>query len=271
MISSESTAFSRILNWGFRRYVRRFIRKNFNAVRVSGHEQLSGLPKRPVICFINHPGWWDPMTGVLITDLLFAGRSFAAPMDAEALRSYPILERLGFFPVERDTASGVKDFLRTSRGRLGNPQTILWLTPAGKFHDIRHPAPFMNGLSHLVDSEFSGTALPMAIEYTFWNERSPELLVRFGSPVTCSAQSVERETRTLDLEHALAETQASLAELAIARNPLAFTTLSVGRAGIGGLYDLWRRLTARMRGQKFQDRHQDEPAMSSGPVHGELT
>jgi hypothetical protein len=39
-----------------------------------------------MVCFINHPGWWDPMTGVLMTDLLFPGRHrFAAPMDAEAL------------------------------------------------------------------------------------------------------------------------------------------------------------------------------------------
>jgi hypothetical protein len=35
------------------------------------------------------------------------------------------------------------------------------------------------GSSHLVDREFAGTLhCPMAIEYTFWNERSPELLVR---------------------------------------------------------------------------------------------
>lgn len=99
-------------------------------------------------------------------------------MDAESLQKYPILERLGFFPVERDTASGAKEFLRTSRELLKNSETILWLTPAGKFHDVRDPH-FMNGLSHLVDSDFPGTALPMAIEYTFWNERSPSC--SFGS------------------------------------------------------------------------------------------
>jgi len=262
---------SKILNWGFRRYVRRFVRKNFNAVRAAGSEQLAGFSEGPVVCFINHPGWWDPMTGVLITDLLFPGRRFAAPMDAEALRRYPILERLGFFAVERDTTSGAKEFLRTGRELLKNPHTILWLTPAGKFHDIRQPASFMNGLSHLVDSEFSGTALPMAIEYTFWNERSPELLVRFGSPVACPALSDERVARTLELEQALAKTQASLAELAIARDPAAFTTLATGRAGVGGLYDYWRRMIASLRGQKFQDRHCSDPVVPANSVRGEVT
>lgn len=261
---------SKILNWGFRRYVRRFVRKNFNAVRVSGLEHLAELPTAPIVCFINHPGWWDPMTGVLMTDLLFADRHFAAPMDAKALKSYPILERLGFFAVERDTASGAKDFLRTSRELLKNPQTILWLTPAGRFHDIREPAPFMNGLSHLVDSEFPGIALPMAIEYTFWNERFPELLVRFGDPVSCAALPADRDVRTCVLQTALATTQSSLAELAIARNPANFATLTMGRAGIGGLYDLWRRMIASLRGQQFQDRHRGEPLESARAIKGEL-
>jgi 1-acyl-sn-glycerol-3-phosphate acyltransferase len=246
------------------------VRKNFNAVRVTGQEQLAKLPAAPIVCFINHPGWWDPMTGVLMTDLLFPRCQFAAPMDAEALRSYPILERLGFFAVERETASGAKGFLRTSRELLKNPLTILWLTPAGKFHDIRKPAPFMNGLSHLVDSDFHGTALPMAIEYTFWNERSPELLVRLGDPIDCASLPADRDARTLVFETALATTQTSLAELAIARDPASFTTLAMGRAGIGGLYDLWRRMIAGLRGQQFQDRHRGESLAAAKAIKGEL-
>jgi 1-acyl-sn-glycerol-3-phosphate acyltransferase len=261
---------SKILNWGFRRYVRRFVGKNFNAVRVAGHTQLMKLPSAPIVCFINHPGWWDPMTGVLMTDLLFSGRQFSAPMDAEALKSYPILGRLGFFPIERDSASGVRGFLRTSRALLKNPQTILWLTPAGKFHDIRQPAPFMNGLSYMVDSEFQGIALPMAIEYTFWYERFPELLVRFGAPVDCATLPADRDARTLVFEKALATTQKSLAELAIARDPASFTIVVMGRAGVGGLYDFWRRMIAGLRGQQFQDRHRGEPLVSANAVEGEL-
>jgi 1-acyl-sn-glycerol-3-phosphate acyltransferase len=262
---------SKILNWGFRRYVRRFVRKNFNAVRVQGQEQVAELMDGPVVCFANHPGWWDPMTAVLMTDRLFPGRSFAAPIDAEALRRYPILERLGFFSVERDTASGAREFLRMSRLRLKNPQTILWLTPSGKFQDVRQPSEFMSGLGHLLNSEFSGAALPMAIEYTFWNERSPELLVRFGSPVSLSTLPVERDARTHELVRALATTQASLAQHAIARDSASFTTLAVGRAGIGGFYDFGRRIIANLRGQRFVARHSQEDLVSAKPVNGEST
>ncbi len=262
---------SNVLNWGFRRYVRRFVRKNFNAVRVQGADQLAQLRDGPVICFINHPGWWDPMTGVLMTDLLFPNRRFAAPMDSKALQQYPILERLGFFSVERDTSRGAKDFLRTSRTLLQDQHTILWLTPTGKFHDIRQPVSFMSGLSHLIDSHFLGSALPMAIEYTFWNERSPELLVRFGQPVQTIDLPADREARNRELEQALATTQADLAQHAIARDPDSFTTLAMGRAGIGGLYDLWRFMIAGLRGQKFVERHGNPPLASTKSLNGEVT
>jgi 1-acyl-sn-glycerol-3-phosphate acyltransferase len=265
-----STLVSNVLHWGFRRYVRRFVRKNFNAVRVVGWEPLANLPSGPVVCFANHPGWWDPMTAVLMTDLMFPSRNFTAPMDAEALQSYPVLERLGFFPVKRETSGGVKDFLRTSRELLKNPNTILWLTPAGKFHDARQPVPFLNGLSFLVDSDFHGSALPMAIEYTFWNERCPELLLRFGSPVDCVALPEDRAARTIHLEQALTATQASLAELAIARDPASFTTVALGRAGIGGVYDFWRRIIAQLQGREFRDRHSSGKLVSSKLINGEM-
>jgi 1-acyl-sn-glycerol-3-phosphate acyltransferase len=261
---------SRILNWGFRRYVRRFVRKNFNAVRISGLEHLVQLANSPIVCFANHPGWWDPMTAVLLTDLLLPDYRFAAPMDSQALRSYPILERLGFFSVQRDTAVGAKEFLKTSRQLLENQQTILWLTPTGKFHDVRQPVPFMKGLSHLINSEFRGAALPMAIEYTFWNERYPELMVRFDSPINNTSLPMDRDARTHELETSLWKAQASLAELAMSRDPSCFTTLALGRAGVGGGYDLWRRAIAKLRGQKFHQRHGMEMGEPEKIVRGGL-
>jgi hypothetical protein len=71
-------------------------------------------------------------------------------------------------------------------------------------------------------------------------------------------------------ETALATTQTSLAELAIARDPASFTTLAMGRAGIGGLYDLWRRMIAGLRGQQFQDRHRGESLAAAKAIKGEL-
>jgi len=248
--------------------VRRFVRRNFNAVRIAGHCHVEHIPAGPVICFINHPGWWDPMTAVLLTGHFLPGHQFAAPMDADALKSYPILERLGFFPVAKDSGTGTKEFLRTSRELLRSPETALWITPTGKFHDVRQAEKFLHGLGHIADRDFSGTLLSAAIEYTFWSERFPELLVEFSEPVDCRDLPADRDDRTRILENVLAKTQESLARRAIARDAAAFMTLSEGRSGIGGFYDFWRRLTAWALGNSFRSRHAAEQSPSAGVSTG---
>lgn len=248
---------SRILVRGFQRYVRRFVSSSFNAVRVSGLEYAAALPHGSVVFFVNHPGWWDPMTAVLLTDLLPGKRRFAAPMDADALRRYPVLEKLGFFPVARNSAAGAREFLRESRRVLADRNTALWITPAGRFHDVREHAAFQPGLSHLVDRDFDGSVLPAAFEYVFWNERRPEMLVRFGAPINCRQLPEDRDARTGALEEELRKQQRVLAELAVARDPNAFQQVLVGRAGIGGVYDLWRRALCWLKGQSFAARHEE--------------
>ena len=249
---------SRVLNRGFRRYVRRFVKSSFNAVRVAGAEHPRGLPSGSVVVYVNHPGWWDPMAAVLFTDLLL-NRKFAAPMDAAALARYPVLERLGFFGVERDSAAGAREFLRQSRRVLAGGQVALWITPAGRFHDVRESVPFQSGLSHLVDRECGGSVLPVALEYVFWNERRPELLARFGPAIAGGALPEERGERTVFLEQRLAEQQQALAEQALERSGAGFEQLLAGSGGIGGCYDAWRRLTCWLRGGSFEARHEAEP------------
>jgi hypothetical protein len=39
------------------------------------------------------------------------------------------------------------------------------------------------------------------------------------------------------------------------RDAAQFEVLVGGRAGVGGVYDLWRRLRARLRGEAFRSEH----------------
>ena len=254
--SKPESFFSRKLNWGFRRYVRRFISRNFNAVRVANTESFQSGIRGPLICFVNHPGWWDPMTAVLVTDEFFPKRRFHAPMDAVALKKYPILEKLGFFPLDRDTNAGLKDFLRHAQKLLEDDSTIFWLTPTGRFTDIRDRAPFMGGLGHITKAEPLVSVLPVAVEYTFWNERYPELLIEFGPVLYTDTLPLDKAERSLMLEEALTRVQASLAQKAIKRSPEGFTTIALGQSGVGGMYDWLRRATAFLTGRTFQSRHE---------------
>ncbi len=129
------------------------------------------------------------------------------------------------------------------------------MTPGGKFTDVRARTVFAPGLAHIAGSVSGVALLPVAIEYVFWEERTPEALIEFGSPTVSNRGDVTKKAWQRELEDRLAATQASLAQKAIAHNPDQFDVLLDGSAGIGGWYDLMRRYRALLTGSTFNPRH----------------
>jgi hypothetical protein len=104
-------------------------------------------------------------------------------MDAAALERYAFFKRIGMFGVEQNSRRGAVQFLRIVRAILSDADHILWLTPQGRFADARErPVQFKPGIGHLGDAAERVCFLPLAVEYVFWEERLPEILVRFGPP-----------------------------------------------------------------------------------------
>jgi hypothetical protein len=136
---------------------------------------------------------------------------------------------------------------------------MLWLTPQGRFSDVRErPLRFQAGLGHLAATVEDAVFLPLAIEYVHWEERLPEVLVRFGEPVRVRrgvGRVQEAAFWTARLEHNLEQTQDVLAAESQRREPGDFQVLLQGRAGVGGSYDGWRRARAWFRGEAFRPEH----------------
>jgi 1-acyl-sn-glycerol-3-phosphate acyltransferase len=244
------------LSW-FRWYSVRYVRRHFHALRLSRECRPDVPPGVPLVVYLNHAAWWDPLVGLILAKRLFADRATYAPIEGKALGRYRFMERLGLFGIDPDTRRGARRFLEVSRAILTRRDTALWMTPEGRFADPRQrPVRFRPGLAHLARSLQSGVLLPLALEYPFWEERSPEALARFGPPleIRARAQRTVRQWNTL-LEDRLRATQDALAEQAIRREPESFEILLRGRAGVGGVYDLWRRLRARLRGESFSPEH----------------
>src|SRR4029079_14178677 len=68
----------------FRRYAIRYVRKQFHAVRLSASSNAfppSGCD--PLLIVLNHPSWWDPMIGIVLSSLM-EGRDQFAAIDARA-------------------------------------------------------------------------------------------------------------------------------------------------------------------------------------------
>jgi 1-acyl-sn-glycerol-3-phosphate acyltransferase len=206
---------------------------------------------------MNHAAWFDPLVAIVLTRHFFPGRIFCGPMDAEALQRYGILRKAGLFGVEQGTARGAREFLRQSLAVLEMPNGALCLTPEGRFADVRtRPIKFQSGLGHIARRIPRATFVPMAVEYAFWEERTPELLVRFGKPIRIEDEA-ERDAPgwTSRFEQALGATLDDLAVLAKRRDAAAFETILCGRAGVGVFYDLWRRIGCAIRGERFESRH----------------
>lgn len=246
----------RMLGW-FRFYAERYLARHFHAVRLSrtGRPDLEAARGRPVIVYLNHPSWWDPLVGLVLAVRLFPGRRQLAPIESAALEKYKFFERLGFFGIEPGTARGARRFLAVAEKLLAAPDTALWVTAGGRFADPRErPVRLQAGLGHLASRLENAAVFPLALEYPFWNERFPEALARFGEPVFLSEKRAPAEWTAL-LEERLAATQDALAAEALSRDPDRFEALIGGHAGVGGIYDVWRRLRAGLRGERFRPEH----------------
>lgn len=245
----------------FTQYSTSYLRKHFHALRLS-QQPLAGLADgRALIVCLNHPSWWDPLVCLALARHVFPERSHFAPIEAAALSKYKIFERIGFFGIEPGTAAGASRFIKVGSALLGGGAShALWVTVQGHFSDPRtRPLELRHGVGHLVHRSSNIAVLPLALEYPFWQEKYPEALARFGEPLLIDHGSdrVPREWSALIAER-LVQAQDRLAADSIERCADAFETVLGGSAGIGGVYDLWRSLRARVRGERFIRAHGED-------------
>jgi 1-acyl-sn-glycerol-3-phosphate acyltransferase len=240
----------------FSYYLHWYIGRHFHALRLANPGRFP-TTAGPLVIFVNHASWWDPLSLLVMSRHLLPKSSHYGPMDEAALKHYGFLRKLGFFPVENGTRRGAAQFLRAAHQILSTPDSVLWITPEGRFTDIRtRPAIFRPGLSALVARLGECTLVPLAFEYTFWDERLPEILVSCGQPVVVTSGQQHSVAEWNDrLAAALAATQDELATLAKLRDPERFETILSGRVGISGIYEGWKRFVALLTGRVYEGSH----------------
>ena len=257
--SGRIPAISRpLLRW-FTWYSRRYIRRHFHSLRVS----LAGLPPDtrglPLVLYSNHASWWDALVCLVVKEEFFPSRAAFAPIDAAMLKRYKMFRKLGFFGVEQGSRRGAIQFLRTAEAIVQSPENLLAVTPQSRFADVRErPVRFEAGLGYLAMRVERALFVPVAAEYVFWDERLPEILVRFGEPVHVRREhsaAFDAKYWTGLFEQKLTETQDALANETQRRDGKAFQTVLRGGAGQGGIYDVWQWLNAKLRGEPFHKEH----------------
>jgi 1-acyl-sn-glycerol-3-phosphate acyltransferase len=254
--SSEFIPPSRCLLWLFSYYLHWYIGRHFHALRLANSGRFPHQ-HGPLIVYCNHPSWWDPLALIAVSRYLLPRTSHYGPMDAAALKHYGFFRKFGMFPVESGTRRGAVQFLRATQDILTAPNSALWLTPEGRFTDMRtRPAMLRPGLGAVIARSRACTVVPLAIEYTFWDERLPEILLSCGKPLeVLDGQMQSAEEWSLQVSVALTEAQNELAVLAMLREPSRFETVLTGRVGISGVYEAWKRLCALVTGRTYQGSH----------------
>jgi len=255
-VRSEVRTPSRRVLGLFSIYLRWYVRRHFHAIRVAN---LGRIPRQahPLILFSNHASWWDPLVGLLLAQAAMPERDHYAPMDETALAHYAIFRPMGFFPVDNGSPRGAAQLLRAGSEVLSRQGSVLWITPESQFQDVRtRPVIFRPGLGALMARMGRLTCLPVTIEYAFWDERLPEILVNIGEPLEIADGGMEEaRTWTNLLSYATAATLDELAMLSMERDPEAFETVLSGSGGIGGIYELWKRLSCVVTGRPYLHDH----------------
>lgn len=244
----------------FANYARHYLRDRFRALRILQSGQPRIAADRPLVVYLNHAAWCDPLVCLLLSREYTPRHTSFAPIDAAMLERYAFFKHLGFFAVEPHSTRSALQFLRTSHAILSDSHHALWLTPQGRFTDVRErPLRLQEGLGALAVREPGAVFVPLAIEYSFWTESRPEILTTFGEPIvpdTAPARSTAEWTRTF--ADSLTAAQDTLAAHSLRREIAEWRTLDRGKSGAQSFYDAWGWLRARWRGEKFSPEHRAE-------------
>lgn len=238
-------------------YVRRYLGRRFDRVRLSGTPTQADLPPGvPVLCVMSHASWWDVLIGYYLARQVVRRESYA-PMDEPQLRRYRILTRLGVYSVDRSSAAGLRTFLRYTTELLAGERAI-WITPQGEIvSNWKRPIRFQAGVGHLVRAAGQIAAISVAVHYEFLEEARPEIFIRFGvarrfaSGRESPAEITQRLER--DLEESLDRVLSDVTE----RTLDGYTVLLEGATSTSLVYDTVRSLRAWVTGRPDPARHGD--------------
>jgi 1-acyl-sn-glycerol-3-phosphate acyltransferase len=233
-------------NW-FVRYVNRLFRRRFHTFGIA-REGLDSfrqieLAKKPAIILLNHASWWDPLVGVMLAKGHVVRRPLLAPIDREQLERFKFFRKLGFFGIDPEDPRSLEDmFEYVTASFQSTPQTWLWLTPQGQFTDVRKPVRIRPGAAKIAASTPDIDVMSLAIEYAFWQDSKPEVLVRF-------ARIEPQQTTTSGWQRAMTEgMQANadaLSRLVQDRDIKAFERILGSGTRNAFIYDLYLRLRGR--------------------------
>ncbi len=212
--------------------------QSFDRVRVQQVGRLPAPADSPVICYCNHPSWWDLYT-LAVLDRMVLGTQFTSygMMEEAQLRDFPFFRLLGAFSVNRHNArSAARSLAYITHELQVKPRSLLYMFPQGTITpNDQRPLHLYGGLARIVQRVPHAMLYPVTFRYEFRGEQRPETFVRYG-PLHTVAGGASRDTITAELTARLTASADALRAAVVADDMQQFRVLLRGIPGINRRY-----------------------------------
>ena len=189
------------------------LQNRFFAFRYRGEENYFEAENDvPTILFAPHCNWWDGIVMYNTTHRIFHKE---IRLMVEELNRFPLLRRGGAYSVNKKSPQSAMKALKYSVDVVGDLRNILCIFPQGIIRPPHfRPIEFQTGLAYIAENAVKRygkvNLIPMAVDYAFFRDNRPEVIVEFGKRIELrqgnELDKMSRKELTHYLEQALCET-----------------------------------------------------------------
>ena len=189
------------------------LQNRFYAFRYRGAENYFEAEKDvPTILFAPHCNWWDGIVFDNITHRIFHKE---IRLMVEELNRFPLLRRGGAYSVNKRSPQSAMKALQYSVDVVGDLRNILCIFPQGIIRPPHfRPIQFQTGLAYIAENAVKKfgkvNLIPVAIDYSFFRDNRPEVIVEFGERIELRKDNdldkLSRKELTHYLERSLSQT-----------------------------------------------------------------
>lgn len=204
---------SRFWLWVASMFFFNMLQNRFYAFRYRGEENyFDGDTNVPTILFAPHCNWWDGIVLYNTTHRIFHKE---IRLMVEELNRFPLLRRGGAYSVNKKSPQSAMKALQYSVDVVGDIRNMLCIFPQGIIRPPHYrPIEFQTGLAYIAENAVKRygkvNLIPMAIDYAFFRDNRPEVIVEFGKRIEMvkgnDLDKLSRKELTHYLETALEET-----------------------------------------------------------------
>ena len=187
------------------------LQNRFYAFRYRGAENYFDSDRKiPTILFAPHCNWWDGIVMYNVTHRIFHKE---IRLMIEELNRFPLLARGGAYSVNKKSPQSAMQALKYSVDVVGDLRNMLCIFPQGIIRPPHfRPFEFQTGLAYIAQNAIKKygriNLIPTAIEYAFFRDNRPEVVVDFGKRIELDRTNIPKDRKELShmLERALEQT-----------------------------------------------------------------